>query len=670
MKKNIKKKSFYFQIISLLVTCIAIPIIIISFLGCNKLIKNINVSFQHNCEKSTALILSMIQDITKDNLENIGMMADMPEGKGLFDDPKNLDKLVGNFSNYIKNHPEPSSIYVGLKDKRFIEVPDSGVGSSYNPVIQDWYKLALDNKGKAVCTQPYKDASLNQYDLTFAKTVEDLKGNVIGVVGLDVSLAKVNELVQKITIGKTGYAMVVDKSGVVVAHKDQKIIGTSVEKDKDLDNIMTSKSISNHAKLKSGDYFITKYTDSQTGYTVICLIPMTEINSTVKDNLISNIIIAVIVMILAVICGNIFTKNRIQKPIKRIIERLNRYSEGDFRIDEQDKKYESKTKEIDDINNALGKTALEMITILKELSNVSETLKENSNQLVSVTQQSTSVGEEVAKSVQQISEGAIQQSEKLIDTSNLVENLGENIDISIKNSNDMIESSEEVLHISNNGGKVVNELAGVFSETYNANIKVSNQANELKEKSNKIEEIVNVIKGITEQTNLLALNASIEAARAGESGKGFAVVADEVRKLAEESSKSAVEIGGFIQEIKNQVNDINDQIKTSMDLSNKTANSLDHTEKSFDDIKNSIQELGENITEVVKDLEMVKENKDNVVTNVESIASVAQETAATSEEVSASSEEQASGLQEVLTSAEKLDGISESLKQLVKKFQI
>jgi methyl-accepting chemotaxis protein len=76
---------------------------------------------------------------------------------------------------------------------------------------------------------------------------------------------------------------------------------------------------------------------------------------------------------------------------------------------------------------------------------------------------------------------------------------------------------------------------------------VVNTMGAINDSAHRMTEIIGVIDGIAFQTNILALNAAVEAARAGEQGRGFAVVASEVRSLAQRSAAAAKEIKDLIE---------------------------------------------------------------------------------------------------------------------------
>jgi len=169
----------------------------------------------------------------------------------------------------------------------------------------------------------------------------------------------------------------------------------------------------------------------------------------------------------------------------------------------------------------------------------------------------------------------------------------------------------------------------------------------LGQRADDIGKIIEVIDDLAEQTNLLALNAAIEAARAGEHGLGFAVVADEVRKLAEKSAQSTKEISELIQSIQKEARKAVENMDRSTGIVNEGL-------ELGGELNSALRKISNVVTEVYKFAQEI-----GAATNEQSHGSsqIARATTRLNEithEINSAVEEQASGAQAVVKAMERM----------------
>ncbi len=204
----------------------------------------------------------------------------------------------------------------------------------------------------------------------------------------------------------------------------------------------------------------------------------------------------------------------------------------------------------------LGEIANSINTLLSHFRSLIEQSKRNATQTYHESQELKTTATELVEN--------IEQTEKLFsDANRLIQDVGENLDVTeeqvIKTTEDL-ENTQKILDA------FVNNLQKSVELIYSGNQRqeaLATQMQELNDQAAEIKSIISIIGDIAEQTNLLALNAAIEAARAGEHGRGFAVVADEVRQLAERTQKSLSEINLNVNVITQNIDTITHDIKST-----------------------------------------------------------------------------------------------------------
>jgi len=205
--------------------------------------------------------------------------------------------------------------------------------------------------------------------------------------------------------------------------------------------------------------------------------------------------------------------------------------------------------------------------------------------------ETVSASEQLSATSATLSQNIQTQTEKVEESSMLVNEVAENLD----KTEELAITTTEVLE---KGRDSLQELVGSMNVVVDkivadsdAQLDMAVNMQELNEQAKAIQDVLSIISDIADQTNLLALNASIEAARAGEHGRGFAVVADEVRKLAERTqtsladiSKSTNQIVGSIGKasvaitnVSESMREASEQSKSLVTLADDTSNNLDET---------------------------------------------------------------------------------------------
>ncbi|MFP3916873.1 methyl-accepting chemotaxis protein [Lysinibacillus telephonicus] len=569
------------------------------------------------------------------------------------------------FSQFSESHPNAAYVYIGTSDGGYVQYPEGPVPAGFDPRDRPWYTTAAEDPGKVKLTSAYAATGIEGIIVSNVVTIEK-DGKEIGVLGLDVSLDGLTNMIKEISIGENGYVILAQEDGTILANPKnpelnfQPISELNVPELEDL-----SKDGSFEAIIDGKEYVLNTVTSKNEGWKYITVIEKSELLATANSIRTNISIIGGIIAVIAIIVS-IFVSQGITRRIKNIGDVSLAMSQGDLTQLVEIKSND----EIGDMGKNYNIMSNSLKETIKKISLESQALSATSEELAASSIENQKASNQISDSIQSVASGTEEQNVAMKNAVGIINEVFKHVDdvsMSMDNVSQSVHFSAET---AKQGSDVVYQTVKQMGEIDKNVSSSAEKIGLLNEKSNEISQISLMIQSISEQTNLLALNAAIEAARAGEHGKGFAVVADEVRNLAEQSSHSALQINEII-------NDIKEGIKDSMSLVNQGANSakegmklVNESGRAFGEIKDAVLDVTTRISDVSVAMGNMKKHIAEVVAHIEEVSKTSLEVNDHSQNVAASSQQMSASMEEVSLAAQELARMSVELEEVIQQFKL
>lgn len=368
-----------YKLLIILLGVSLLPQIVINQIIVDKLEVMVDEKYDREAEFATQSILRYVQDLLSSNERNINSMAN--NVKYIYDD--NMKIVKDDMQQLVRILQESSGVtpncYVGTAEGEMYIYPEDILPAGYDPRLRSWYQMAILEKEKSIWFGPYIDQGTKQLVLTVSKYYKYKDKE--GVVGIDIGMTNMREILKAQSLGNMGEIFVIDDLGEILLHSNTSFEGLNIKYTKYLDEGINKALEAESFQGEHYNFRAQKITDH--------LFVITVINRNEIDNLISSQMESVqkisLIFVLVTLAIIIFFADRLTRPIYGLIDAMKRTEEGQYEVKVSDKGNDEialMMRQFNQMSSSIIASREEMTALYEELSASEETLQDQYDELI------------------------------------------------------------------------------------------------------------------------------------------------------------------------------------------------------------------------------------------------------------------------------------------------
>lgn len=574
-------------------------------------------------------------------------------------------QTFGILSDIVTGNPTISEIQVATTDGRYLTFPSSPLNADYDPRKTDWFAGALEQK-KAFVSDVFQFSQTEFPKIAVSLPLLNEDEETVGVIVAFVSVPKLSEFIGQIKLGDTGYAMIVDRLGKLVAHPDKTyaLKRPAMDQLSIVKEVIAGQSGFEQVRLNGADYFSAYQYDSSLKWGMIVVQSVAEVKREVHTLQLTILVVSVVGLGALSALLYLFVRNII-KPVKEVQQKMSSFSEGDLFQTMQ----VQTNDEIRQLADSFNSMSSQIRSIIGKIQHVIVDVKQVAHHVGNGSRHSHAMQTEVVTVTERLSQEMDHQQVQIDDIHTIMAGITQEISRIAESMETAVNHNQESRKQSVMAASSIDALKDNMHKI-SEDMKSSLHAmSAMKESMVDIRDILDLITQISKRTKLLSFNARIEASRAGQAGLGFGIVADEIRQLSEQTEDATARIEQVIKSGETRMERVADCLELT---DHATINGI-HTLHQTTDIFRQTVHISETITtqfETIRQLSAsIHQQSQSIQERVDNLSLSAQEVVSGTQQAVASNQESLSLSEQFLHDSDHLTRIIEDLEQEIRFFR-